>query len=57
MQVNAFFRTHTMEKRVLAQHVVSWMMTLKELGALQKLMPMAIILVEIMVIVQEQHVG
>ena len=57
MQVNVFFHSHTMEKHVLVQLVVTWIMPVKELGALRKLMPMAIILVEIMVIVQEQHVG
>ena len=56
MQVNVFFRSHTMEKHVLAQHVVTWMMVLKELGVLRKLMPMAIILMEIMVCVKEQNV-
>ena len=56
MQVNVFFHSHTMEKHVLAQHVVTWMMTLKELGVLRKFMPMALILMEIMVIVKGQYV-
>ena len=56
MQVNVFFHSHTMEKHVLVQHVVTWIMPVKELGVLRKLMPTAIILMEIMVIVKGQYV-